>query len=389
MVKENFVDQLHLKDIGIVELLFAFTPILCGFSAAGLRLADYMWIIILSVVLIKHESLKVTNYKPFFIFTVYWCIHEFVINFIVDPGYMNFLGYGMTLFSFLCVFSLQNVIDVKKLEGSINWVVVISLIGLIYQWTDVVRGDSVHPLEIPGLQMNVSRMENLLPRPSSFFMEPAAYAEFMLVPMWIALKNKHIWWSIVIVISVFLTTSSTGILTTFIMVGGNFLVNKSNKAKFRGALFAIALFFALTNMNMFSMGLEKLTTVDVETNVRLAQGPEMVSCMNTKQLPLGIPYSTPFNFYLHEAPMADIIIYGESSIYMSTFWFMLLKFGIIGLLLYLNVYYKLFKQYEELFPLIMCHLSILFSSVVNIGVTFLFALIAMLVYKNNSLIIRE
>jgi hypothetical protein len=49
ILMNKIVSYLSLKNVGVIELLLALTPILSGFRIAGLRFADLMWVILMLV----------------------------------------------------------------------------------------------------------------------------------------------------------------------------------------------------------------------------------------------------------------------------------------------------------------------------------------------------
>jgi len=103
--------------------------------------------------------------------------------------------------------------------------------------------------------------------------------------------------------------------------------------------------------------------------------------METGEFPLGVYYKDPFDYCLSRATMAHF--YTES-VYMSTFWYMTLVYGIVGLLLYLNVYWQLFRRSRLLLPLIAVLIALLFSSGYSLGSAFMFTTISMLAVVYNK-----
>ena len=92
------------------------------------------------------------------------------------------------------------------------------MVGLLYQWGLIAAGGEVRPIQLPFLDMGESRLETFSVRPSSFFMEPAAYVAFMYLPLAFSLIERKFIWTAAIILSEFLTTSTTGLLTSFIVL---------------------------------------------------------------------------------------------------------------------------------------------------------------------------
>lgn len=298
---------------------------------------------------------------------------------------VNINGMIENIILFLSIFVIYPNLNITKLKGSFNWVAIISIAGLIYQWGLLSSGNMVHQLEIPGLSLSAESLERVSVRPSSFFQEPAAYVAFMMCPLTLSLLDKKYIWSIVMILSIFLTTSTTGIFVCFIML----IVSLINSRKLRKrtafiiGLTTVASYLALTRFDVFEYGLEKLEDTDLESNVRLRQGPYVVGTMESNEYIFGAPYSSAYNYCVSgRAPLVSF--YGES-VYMSTFWLMLLLYGVVGLVLYLNVYYQLFKKSRETWSLIACLCVVLFSSGYGIGVFYTYTTIVLLALSNSSL----
>lgn len=377
----NLPRYLNLNKVGFLEFVFALVPLLSGYGLGNLPLSVLIWVLLLAIVLIKGKLGRIRDFKAFKIFVIYWVVHQFVL-FTVDD--VNINGFLSTLLYFGAVFVLYPNLDIEKLKGSLNWVALISIFGLLYQWTDIMRGGMVHPLELPGLTMAGSRLTTESLRPSSFFMEPASYVAFMFCPLLFALNDRKYIWTTAIILSMFLTTSTTGLLVSFIMLGVSFLSGR--RVRISGIIPIIVigagLFYALTNWDVFDYGVNKLETTDTETNVRLTQGPYVVSTMRTEEFFFGAPYSTSYR-YCKAGRAPNVVYYGEN-VYMSTFWLMILLYGIIGLLLYLNVYLQIAKRSRQTLPLIAALTAVLFSSGYALGVPYIHTLIVLLCVVHNN-----
>ena len=155
------------------------------------------------------------------------------------------------------------------------------------------------------------------------------------------------------------------------------IIAKVNKTSiFAVIITGFGLFYTLTHVDAFKTGLQKYENTDVETTVRLVQGPKIVKSMNLQEYAFGAPYSTAYN-YCKDRKIKGIIYYGKS-VYMSTFWFIILRFGIIGILLYLYIYYKVIQSSRLTIPLTTCLLAVMFSSNYSLGGTYLFTLLFLL-----------
>lgn len=359
---KKIINYLQLNQVGGLELLFAFTPMLSGYGFMGYPLSLMLLPVLLFMAMKRRTGTHYDVFKPVSILLVYVAVHDLVL--VLSLG-KNFFGYINTLLSLASILYISPILNFEKLKGSLNCVCIVAIGGLIYQLSYILAGQGVHPLEIPFLSMSENRLEEFEMRPSSFFMEPAAYTAFMFVPMALALISRQYVWMGVLVFSVFLTGSTTGLLTSFIMIGMYALTQGLKKRNILLMLaMGVVMFYSLESFSIFEEGVTKMQETDVKTNMRLAQGPYVVSTMDPGEYPLGVFYKEPYDYCLSRATMVHF--YTEE-VYMSTFWYMILVYGIIGLLLYLNVYWKLFRKSRLLLPLIVVLLALLFSSGYSLG----------------------
>ena len=374
-------DYLDLKQIGLLEVVFASTILLSGFSLGSFPMSLLIWVVLFAILFFQGKISRIKTFGPLTLFIVYWVFHELAIM-VIDE--VNFNGFISNLIYFIAVFALYPVLNLKKLRGALNWIAIIAIMGLLYQWTDVMRGGLVHPLELPGLTMDESRLTTESLRPSSFFMEPASFVAYMICPLLFALIDKKYIWAIIIILSIFLTTSTTGMIVSFLMLGVSiFSSTKMRLLSFLSVgVIGVGLFFVLTNYSAFEYGVDKLQNTDTETNVRLAQGPSIVSTMRPGEYVFGAPYGTPYRYCISgRAPGVDY--YGKA-VFMSTFWLLILQYGIVGLFLYMNIYYQILRRNKKTIPLVVALLAVMFSSGYSTGIVFIFTLIILLVIVYND-----
>jgi hypothetical protein len=250
----------------------------------------------------------------------------------------------------------------------------------VYQLGIILTGGAVHPIEIPGLQLSEGRLGVLSTRPSSFFMEPAAYTTYMYAPLVLSLINRKYWWSVVLTVSMLLTTSTTAIFTSFVILGVYaFTQGLFKRRSILIIVLAAGILYGFTHMSIFNVSMTKLEETDLETNVRIQQGPEIVSSMHGNELIFGAPYGSLIEYYYSgRVQNKEIWVHGES-IYISTTWELIFCFGIIGLLLYVNIYYRLLKRRRILLPYIICLIVTMFTASMFIGVVYIYSLIVLYV----------
>ena len=165
----NIPKYLNLTQIGSVELIYAFSLLLAGFRFGNIPMTIVTWSILIVIVFFREKTITLENFWPLSLFITYWIFHELYII-LVDNVNLN--GYIEQIIFFTSFYFLYPYLNLEKLRGSLNWVAIISIAGLLYQWTIIASGGEIHPLEIPFLKMSDYRLETLTIRPSSFFMEP-------------------------------------------------------------------------------------------------------------------------------------------------------------------------------------------------------------------------
>lgn len=374
--------SLGLTQIGMFEFLFAMALMLGGYSLGSIPMGVSFWAGMMGYTFIKPGENKLLINWPILLLIAYITLRKLFIVFIDNNS--NIFGILEQLIFFLSILIIYPNINSLKLKGALNLVALIAILGLLYQWSIIAAGGKVHPIELPFLTMDQGRLEGESIRPSSFFMEPAAYVAFMLCPLNLALIEHKYVWSIIIVLSIFLTTSSTGILASFIMIGIFLFSEKGNlKVKLGFSAIGAILVFSLFYFSAFSSGIEKIEKTDTSDNTRLTQGPKIMSSVDASSYIFGVPYYDAYNYY-ESNHVSGIVVYGGKSIFLPTFWNLLLLHGIVGVLLYVNIYWFLFKKSRFTRPLLGYLIAVLFSSGYMMGGTWVFTTIILFTLANQD-----
>lgn len=370
---KKILNYLDLHQAGGIELFFALLMVLSAYSFMEIPLQVILWGLMFVILLFKKRR-HVPAFKPLIVLAAFVLIHDFLYLFIANS---NLNAYIMQIIYFGSMLLAVNVFNIEKLKGALNLVAIISMIGLLYQWGIIAAGGDVRPIQIPFLNMGQSRLEMFSIRPSSFFMEPAAYVAFMYIPLTFSLIDKKFIWTAVIILSEFLTTSTTGLFTSFIMLIAYVFSQKvSFKLRLLTILIGAVMVFSLIYVDAFQSSVSKLENTDIETNMRLSQGPYVVSTMKPEEMLFGVPYHNAYEYCL-DGRAPNVIFYKEE-VYMSTTWMLLLKYGFVGLFLYLLFYYRIVKGNHETIPLVICLVATMFSSGYGLGGTFVYISIPLL-----------
>lgn len=392
----KFFSSLHLKDVGFLEMFVALYPILRGYSYGGLMNLEIVALLgIVFISLFKNKRAHDKAFKPMVLLFGYIMLHNFIWLFVmhnVPSYYIN--TWIIYLLSFISIFIVAPRLDFNKLIGSINWVALFCVAGLFTQAVVVAAGGAVTPIKLPFMPdlPHDSRVYWEVVRPSSFFWEPNAYVSFMLMPLYLSLLKKNYVWSSIIVLSLLLSTSTTGIILSFAIIGfhGLSLNRKSMFARVVVVLMLVMLYLSLTQFEVFEFGLDKLSNTDVTTDSRTANGPTFVAAMPFEDLILGGTYANPGDYYASgRLGSLDIQVYGPD-IYMSSLWRMIAMYGILGLFFYLFMYLALLFKCKAAWPYILCLIIELLTSSSFLGGTFSYEMMFVFcIFFNQSSIYTE
>ncbi|MCE2771171.1 MAG: hypothetical protein LW711_14375 [Saprospiraceae bacterium] len=380
----KIVNFLHLKDIGWLEMLFALYPILSVYSWGIVPLELVMPLILILIALkrCRGHFLKSRIYKPILIFLSFYIAHEIVWLFVMNTVQFYFIN--ATISGIICLGSINLIfpaINKKKLIVSINYVAILSILGLLYHVLLTRMGGSVEPLKLPLIGFDFTRLDELGDRPSSFYIEPQAFVSFMLVPLFLALKENKLLWAGIIIISLFLSTSSTGIAISFILLLFYIFTQKVKLwLKILIIIGGIGLAFLLLSSSFFEVGMNKISNTNIELAERLVNGLFVVQEMNPSDYVLGIRYANPYDYYLAGNVSNFLVMVSDNGMFVSSFWLVIIRFGIIGLIIYLNIFFKIINNYRDILPYILCIFVQLFSNADMIGSGFLFQFIFILSY---------
>lgn len=380
----KIADYLHLKDIGWLEMLFALYPILSAYSwgIVPLQLVMPLILILIAMKRCRGHFQKNRIYKPILIFLGFYIAHEIIWLFVMSSVQFYFIN--ATISGIICLGSINIIfpaINKKKLIGSIYFVAILSILGLLYHVLLIRMGGSVEPLKLPLIGFDFTRLDELGDRPSSFYMEPQAFVSFMLVPLFLALKENKLLWAGIIIISLFLSTSSTGIAISFLLLLF-YVFTQKDKLWLKTLIIigGVGLASLLVRSSFFEVGMSKMINTNIELNERLVNGPFVVQEMNPSDLVLGIRYANPYDYYRAGNVSNPFVTVSDNGMFVSSFWLVIIRFGIIGLLLYLNIFFKIINNYRDILPFILCIFVELFSNPDMIGSGFLFQFVFILSY---------
>jgi hypothetical protein len=377
----KFYHGLGLGIIGGAEMLIALYPILSSYQYGPIPFSLLIILLVCFIYYRRKQIITPLKSKIYKVLAAYVILHDIILIIVmggeVPSVFINSLI--ALVISIMAVILITPKINWSKLEGCINWVTLICIIGMLYQYIRVQNGEVVGMLKIPFLPASgLERYNELYPRPHSFFEEPAMYAQFMLIPLFLALLRKNFIWAGIIAVSVLMSSSTTGLVLIFVEFVLFVFVGKSSiRAKAILLVLGGVLVWTLFNTDVFSMATDKFNNESDESveNIRLVQGPAIVSTMQQSDFVFGAPYANTYQYCIERRISTALFeVYGsgdDSVVYMTTIWQLFLRFGIVGVVLYLLSYIKLCKN-RLLLPLLICFLVMTITASFWFGPSFVY-----------------
>ena len=362
---KKLLTYLEIGKVGGLELLFSLYMILVAYQYGSVPLS-LLTLLIMDVIALcrPYSDYKIWKSicKP-----MAWCmafvvVHEFILYLMIGMGHSHMMNANIALIiNVVSIFIIAPKLDFEKLIHSLMIVAIISAIGLVVQFVKILAGAHVSPILLPFLPNpgEQGRFDAIIRRPTSFFVEPAAFTTFMMVPYFYVVYKKHYLLAAGMIFIMLLSGSTTAIGLTFILLAV-YACTQIIKLKYRvlvvliGAIVMIVMFTS----SLFEVGVNKMYNTEVETSIRLYNGVEIFLNTKPENLLFGVPYANLTDYCIKER--IPVIIYLKG-VYCTTFWSVLVKYGIFSLILYLYGYWRMMKDCRDVIPYVVCLLVALFT----------------------------
>jgi hypothetical protein len=226
----------------------------------------------------------------------------------------------------------------------------IAMVGIFIQSFQVyVLGDSVVPIQIfPNLLGETPQWSRYEARPMSFFVEPQAYATFILPLLFMCLEKKNIRFAALITFSIMLCTSSLGIMMSAILWIMYIVISKLSIGKKLSVVLILAIFTVLlTQTSIFKYSFNKITTIDIDNNVRLSQGFEILLQMPVKDVITGIGEGTITDYIDEQGIWLERMLLTTNPLkwsYVTTISGSLIYYGLFGAALLCWMQFKMLRN---------------------------------------------
>ena len=383
----KILSYLGVKAFGWYELMFAMYLIFAGYRFGAISMSVLMLIILAGIAIFRGTRV-VFNPKIIGFVFAYVIIHDFLLWVILPshPSYVlsNIIVNIITAFA---IYIILSALDYQKTMSMIYLVTIATLIGLYYHVALIRAGRMVQPIRLPFMpeMQTSSRAFEEGFRPKSFFWEPAACVTFLMVPYFISILQKRWFWVIVLMFSMFISTSTNGIALSAIILGVYFIIGKGKlRYKLLAAIVMVGMSYLFFSTDVFEYGREKMYDTNTEKNARLTNGPVLISLIDPSYLILGVPNANAFDYVKENNLSTTDISMKEDSLFVPTFWGFLIKYGIIGLLSYVAIYWTLAKKDKRLIPYIVGLFVAMFVQSIYLGSNFVFQIICMLLIIKNK-----
>ena len=343
-------NRIKVDNIPILEIIIVLMYVLSAYKIGPLNLATLILLIYSGVFIIRRR--RVTMYVPVLLLFSYMLVHDIVKSFIAN---VNIFNWTEKIIFFVFFATIIGNINKEKLYKIWKVVGIIAMLGLFVQAVQVyLLGQSVGMIKIlPFASDEAMNTTVEYMRPHSFFLEPAAYATWILPLLIMALQKKKTVFAIFITLSILLSSSVSGILAAGIIWIYYSAVGFSLYETRRNALIMISLLIvggmAFLSLNVFSTSLDKLsntTTDDKSTSSRTTLGLELYRDIGPVEKLVGIPFENVEEYMKSGA--IDIkkynMTYKLSYLgFVNSIGLSLNMYGFIGTLLYIAMFYKFYR----------------------------------------------
>jgi hypothetical protein len=285
-------------------------------------------------------------------------------------------------------------IDRSKFFQYYEWVVIATSVGILYHsFVLVLSHGSVTPIAIlPIDQLDIFSRQ--LDRPVSFFTEPQAYASFVM-PMYANyLVSRHFLRAALLFGVLIVSTSSFGILCAAMLIVAYGLMSGS---KSRFVLVVLAMvsvgYFTITFTDLGQQALNKILLTDYETSIRTGKGLQVFSTFSLRAQLFGT-MDTVTDYVvrnIRDFDWANAYLGSDAEHlleYLTTFSYVLVNFGIVGLALYVGFLYRLYVSSSTKLSRLLFAMIVIanFSNTVLFNAWFIFYYVLMYISNRDSAI---
>lgn len=282
----------------------------------------------------------------------------------------------------ITIICASNYLKLKDIMTPYMVISVIYIMGLFYQVYQlfVLRIPITKPILLfPNLIAETNVVSEEILRPMSFFVEPQAFATWTVIFLIIMIEKKKYWLSALATISILLSGSTEGLVLTAVIW---LLYIMFFKSKFWVKLIVIIGIIVMVNqyltMEIFSVGLNKVTETEYEENIRLVQGFRMLGQLDLTGWLFGI--GTAMNHYY--ANFAGSM--AGDSVYMTSAAGTFVTNGlIVGIMFWIFLFNKINIKHKSLFIYSVCLCILPFAQTFFFGSGFVYVIVLFYLLRDD------
>lgn len=291
--------KLKIKtDVEIITVIFSIClPLLSAHTILGGRtLGDVALFIIVIYILINSKGrIKVVKFTPFFLFFII-VVLQTIFQTMQPQKYTSLSAVGnrflMTLLMFLSTIMIIYKINTEFFYRIYNIIGIICMVLILVQAIQVYILNVDMTILVPFAEYAMKEQELLysIQRPSAVFLEPQHYASFMLPLLIYKMQMKKIVFSIIISITILMANSSQGIIICgctwilYLLFSKDITVRK----KMLLTILIASLMVLISTMPFWMNALDKIQSISIENNIRIARAWGVYSEMPLKDKLIGI-----------------------------------------------------------------------------------------------------
>lgn len=363
-MKSSSIASLHRINICSMVCLAIYPVLYAYMNSFSMNYGEMLFIILLPLIFIMAKTYKIirlpSSYLIFWFYVALLLIigsTEFKITYLI-PG-----GMAFTLFSLLLGVA-SKYLDVKLLYRVMKYIFIGASVVFVMQSIGMMPSEFSRSLILPisdHLAYSNIDYDGLIAlrqygsRPSSIFLEPAYFAQysciFLILELFYKAGDSRLFtkFSLLVILEMLFLRSGCALLglATVLSVKLICYLKYSQKSI---AYFVLALPFILIAINYYlsseigSALLERTSELSTEGSsgyLRVLQGYFIYDYLPVVNKVFGISTSELSNMYI---PFLSVGNNGEVSMFANGFFTLLIRTGIVGFLLFTNVFFRLYKS---------------------------------------------
>jgi len=383
------------KNITILySFVFAMFPVLSQYKLIrGVIIGPLLMVLIGALALLTLKKLYIEKTSLRLIFFIF--IHSLLII-LIAPKYLDQFVI-INHHTYLAIYYIILIISINVLDRELFYkyykaIAIIIVLILYFQSLTYFVGGKVFTNEY----IYYIEIGN---RFSSAFSEPVAFSTYLIPLLIISFNRNEIFFSIFLIVAIFLATSSLGILSCFFIIFYNIFKNvgyikKSKKTMnilFIVIITIIILFIIIQIFysDFFSFGRNKIFNINYKTDTRFSKGLILVYLNPLVTKIFGIGYGNIGNYFRTKGIFlpykAEGFFSAGGSEYVNAISHSFLAYGIFGGILFLMQIFNLFRIINKDY-IIMPFIFLLFMLVTAMfyGSMFVFIVTIIYLYSDKS-----